>query len=94
VIVKPANAGYIKNPDRHPWEVLWNPRLQVKDRFASAKRPETKTRRLKEFITMLERGESPTELPLERIMKKSRPPCPRWRGLFVVLVERMNSEAL
>jgi uncharacterized protein len=38
IIVKPAHdtfwggyAGYFQDPDRHLWEVLWNPQLPVQD---------------------------------------------------------------
>lgn len=38
VVVKPAQAtfwggyaGYFQDPDRHLWEVVWNPQLQVDD---------------------------------------------------------------
>jgi catechol 2,3-dioxygenase-like lactoylglutathione lyase family enzyme len=38
VIVKPAHdtfwggyAGYFQDPDRHLWEVVWNPQLSVQD---------------------------------------------------------------
>jgi uncharacterized glyoxalase superfamily protein PhnB len=38
IIVKPAHdtfwggyAGYFEDPDRHLWEIAWNPQLHVED---------------------------------------------------------------